>query len=43
MPGDYKLKKGANVVTVCGGAADPFTETDTINLGFNTLTAELAR
>lgn len=43
LPGDYKLKKGANVVTVCGGAADPFTETDSITLGLNTLTAELAR
>lgn len=39
MPGDFKLTKGPNVITLCGGAAK--SETDTITLGFNTLTAHL--
>ena len=43
LPGDYKLVKGPNVVTVCGGGADFFSENDTITLGFNTLSAELMK
>jgi len=43
MPGDYKLKKGNNVVTVCGGGVDFFAENDTIVLGSNTLSAELVK
>ncbi|MDT8066963.1 MAG: hypothetical protein ROO76_02230 [Terriglobia bacterium] len=43
MPGDYKLAKGPNVVTVCGGGVDFFAENDTITLGFNTLSAELVK
>src|SRR5512146_229263 len=41
LPGDYKLAKGPNTVTVCGGGVDFFAENDTIMLGFNTLSAEL--
>ncbi len=43
QPGDYKLAKGPNVVTVCGGGADFFAENDTITLGFNTLSANLLK
>jgi hypothetical protein len=43
LPGDYKLIKGRNVITVCGGGVDSFAENDTITLGFNTLSAELAK
>jgi hypothetical protein len=37
MPGDYMLRKGLNVIRVCGGAV--FSQNDTIELGANTLTA----
>ena len=40
MPGDYLLAKGANVITLCGGGV--YSDTDTLTLGFNTLTAHLA-
>jgi len=40
MPGDYKLVKGPNVITLCGGAVN--SDADTLTLGFNTLTARLA-
>jgi len=43
QPGDYKLAKGPNTVTVCGGGVDFFAENDTIVLGFNTLSAELVK
>jgi hypothetical protein len=43
LPGDYKLAKGPNVVTVCGGGVDFFAENDTITLGFNTLSARLEK
>lgn len=43
LPGDYKLHKGDNVVTVCGGGVDFFSETDTIVLGSNTLSAQLVK
>jgi hypothetical protein len=43
QPGDYKLAKGANKVTVCGGGVDFFAENDTITLGFNTLSAALVK
>ena len=39
MPGDYKLARGKNVITVCGGAI--LSATDSIELGFVTLTAHL--
>jgi len=39
MPGDYRLVKGANEITLCGGAV--YSDTDTLTLGFNTLTAGL--
>ncbi len=41
MPGDYKLVTGPNVITVCGGGTN--SADDTIELGFNTLSAELAK
>jgi len=41
MPGDYKLMPGNNVIRVCGGGV--FSDTDTINLGFGTLTARLGK
>ena len=40
MPGDYKLVKGPNVITLCGGAVH--SDADTLTLGFNTLTARVA-
>jgi hypothetical protein len=43
QPGDYKLAKGPNKVTVCGGGVDFFAENDTITLGFNTLSADLVK
>jgi hypothetical protein len=43
LPGDYKLVRGTNVITVCGGAVNFEGENDTITLGFNTLSAKLAR
>ena len=43
LPGDYKLTKGPNVVTVCGGGVDFFAEYDTITLGANTLAAQLVK
>jgi hypothetical protein len=43
MPGDYKLAKGPNTLTVCGGGIDFFAENDTITLGFNTLSASLVK
>jgi hypothetical protein len=39
MPGDYQLTKGVNVITLCGGAV--YSDTDTLTLGFNTLTAHI--
>jgi hypothetical protein len=41
MPGDYKLSRGTNVIQVCGGGI--FDDTDSITLGFNTLTAHLQK
>jgi hypothetical protein len=40
MPGDYKLVKGANEITLCGGGV--YSDADSLTLGFNTLTAHLA-
>jgi len=37
MPGDYKLVPGTNTIQVCGGGV--FAETDSVVLGFSTLTA----
>ena len=37
MPGDYKLMKGANDITLCGGGVS--SDTDMLTLGFSTLTA----
>ena len=39
MPGDYKLVKGTNEITLCGGGVG--SDGDTLTLGFNTLTAHL--
>ncbi|HWR15707.1 MAG TPA: hypothetical protein VN577_12840 [Terriglobales bacterium] len=39
MPGDYKLAKGLNVITVCGGGV--YSLNDTIELGYYTLSARL--
>ncbi len=39
MPGDYKLAKGLNVLTVCGGGV--YSAGDEIELGHYTLTARL--
>lgn len=40
MPGDYKLiSKGLNTIKVCGGGVN--SDTDQIELGFNTLSARL--
>ena len=41
LPGDYKLVRGPNTIQVCGGGT--VGETDTITLGFNTLTAHLQK
>jgi len=41
MPGDYKLVRGKNVLTVCGGGL--FSASDSVTLGFNTLTAHLQK
>ena len=41
MPGDYKLVRGKNVLTVCGGGTN--SASDTITLGFNTLSAQLQK
>jgi len=41
MPGDYGLVKGRNVIRLCGGAV--FSDTDTITIGFNTLSARFGR
>lgn len=40
MPGDYKLAKGPNEITLCGGGVN--SDTDTLTLGFSTLVAHLA-
>ena len=40
MPSDYKLVRGANQITLCGGGV--YSDTDTLTLGFNTLSAQLA-
>jgi hypothetical protein len=37
MPGDYKLVAGANTIQVCGGGV--FNDSDSVTLGFSTLTA----
>lgn len=39
MPGDYKLSRGLNTIKVCGGGVK--SDTDQIELGFNTLSAHL--
>lgn len=39
MPGDYKVVKGVNQITLCGGGV--YSDTATLTLGFNTLTAHL--
>ncbi len=39
MPGDYKLNKGLNVLTVCGGGV--YSQSDQIELGHFTLAARL--
>jgi hypothetical protein len=39
LPGDYKLAKGLNTIKVCGGGIN--SDSDQIELGFNTLTARL--
>jgi len=39
MPGDYKVVKGVNEITLCGGGV--YSDTATLTLGFNTLTAHL--
>jgi len=39
MPGDYQLKRGLNVLKVCGGGV--YSAGDEIELGFYTLTARL--
>jgi hypothetical protein len=41
LPGDYKLVSGKNVLTLCGGGL--FNTTDTITLGFNTMSAHLQK
>lgn len=40
MPGDYKVVKGVNEITLCGGGV--YSDTGTLTLGFTTLTAQLA-
>ena len=39
MPGDYKVVKGVNEITLCGGGV--YSDAATLTLGFNTLTAHL--
>ena len=39
MPGDYKVVKGVNEITLCGGGI--YSDNATLTLGFNTLTAHL--
>jgi hypothetical protein len=39
MPGDYKVVKGVNEITLCGGGV--YSDTATLTLGFNTLAAHL--
>lgn len=41
MPGDYKLVSGRNTIQVCGGGI--FNSTDSITLGFSTITARLEK
>src|SRR4051812_28400638 len=41
MPGDYKLVRGKNTLTLCGGAI--FSQNDSVELGFNTMRAELQK
>jgi len=41
MPGDYGLVSGRNVIRVCGGGV--FSDTDTITLGFGTLSARVGK
>ena len=41
MPGDYKLTPGRNVIRLCGGGVS--SNTDTITLGFGTLTARFGK
>ena len=40
MPGDYRLVKGLNVITLCGGGV--YSDSDQLTIGFNTLTVQLA-
>ncbi len=42
LPGDYKLEKGSNTITLCGASSE-FGSNGTITLGLNTMTARLAR
>jgi hypothetical protein len=39
MPGDYKVVKGVNEITLCGGGV--YSDTATLTLGFDTLTAQM--
>jgi hypothetical protein len=41
MPGDYKLLKGVNEISVCGGGI--FADTDSVTFGFSTLVGHLER
>jgi hypothetical protein len=41
LPGDYGLRRGRNVLTLCGGGVS--ADTDRITISFNTLTARLDR
>ena len=41
LPGDYKLRRGPNVITLCGGGV--YSDTDTLTLGFTTLTVRLEK
>ena len=41
LPGDYKLVPGTTTIQVCGGGV--FNDTDSVILGFNTLTARLEK
>lgn len=42
MPGDYKLNRGMNTVTLCGGSSE-WGSNGTITLGLNTMVAHLVR
>jgi hypothetical protein len=42
MPGDYKLDRGMNTITLCGASSE-WGSNGTINLGLNTMVAQLVR